>query len=267
MNHTAQISYSPSNSPANAIIYQEVFDDLDDTKLTPLVHFAMAPADIEYELHINFDTYDDGTNHGSFNNVTFQEPPTPSIFTAWTMSNNSFLFLVYGTQTNAIAYPHMANVQLTVYNWDSGPHPFHFHGHDLQVVQKGFDVTSEEPGMNPPLIEKQRDPMRDTVTIPGTGKVVLRWRADHPGAWFFHCHVDWHLSLGLAAVSIEAPERFQEITIIPQLIYDHCKYWGLPTSGNVVGLNSTTIMDGQPSGPLPLVIVCKFWLDMQPPHD
>ncbi|WVN89481.1 uncharacterized protein L203_104706 [Cryptococcus depauperatus CBS 7841] len=148
----------------------------------------------------------------------------------------------------------MANVQLTVYNWDSGPHPSHFHGHDFQVVQKGFDVTSEEPGMNPPLIEKQRDPMRDTVTIPGTGKVVLRWRADHPGAWFFHCHVDWHLSLGLVAVFIEAPERFQEITIIPQAIYDHCKYWGLPTSGNVVGLNATTIMDGQPSGPFPLVI-------------
>lgn len=54
---------------------------------------------------------------------------------------------------------------------------------------------------------------------------------------------------------IEAPEKFQENTIVPQTIVDHCKYWGLPTSGNVVGLNSTTNFDGQPWGPFPLVIV------------
>lgn len=44
------------------------------------------------------------------------------------MGNNSMLSSVYGAQTNAFAYPHMANIQLTVYNWDAGFHPFHLHG-------------------------------------------------------------------------------------------------------------------------------------------
>lgn len=60
---------------------------------------------------------------------TFREPRTPSYFTALTMGNNSFNPAIYGQQTNAIPYPHGANVQLTVYNWDDGFHPFHFHGY------------------------------------------------------------------------------------------------------------------------------------------
>jgi hypothetical protein len=42
---------------------------------------------------------------------------------------------------------------------------------------------------------------------------------------------------------------------MPQALYDQCDYWGLPTSGNVVGKNSTTDMEGQPWGPFPLVMV------------
>jgi FtsP/CotA-like multicopper oxidase with cupredoxin domain len=59
---------------------------------------------------------------------TYREPRTPSLFTALTMGNDSFNPAVYGHQTNAIPYPHGANIQLTVYNWDDGFHPFHFHG-------------------------------------------------------------------------------------------------------------------------------------------
>jgi FtsP/CotA-like multicopper oxidase with cupredoxin domain len=62
-------------------------------------------------------------------NRTYREPRTPSLFTALTMGNDSFNPAVYGHQTNAIPYPHGANIQLTVYNWDDGFHPFHFHGY------------------------------------------------------------------------------------------------------------------------------------------
>ncbi|WRT64797.1 uncharacterized protein IL334_001731 [Kwoniella shivajii] len=254
LNNTIQITYNSDAPPAPEALYDETLD-LDDTELVPLLKREMAPADIEFVLHANFDTYDDGTNRGNFNNITFQEPKTPSIFTALTMGNDSFRSDVYGKMTNAIAYPHMANIQLTVFNWDSGPHPFHFHGHEFQIVQKSMDITSDDPQDNPPFVEDQKNPARrDTVTIPGGGKVVLRWRADNPGAWFFHCHVDWHLSSGLAVVFIEAPEKLQENNSIPQPLIDQCKYWGLPTSGNVVGINSTTDYMGQPWGPFPLVI-------------
>jgi iron transport multicopper oxidase len=68
------------------------------------------------------------------------------------------------------------------------------------------------------------------------------------------------MSSGLAAVFIEAPERFQQQdSTIPQSVYDHCKHWNMATSGNIVGKNSTTDFAGQPWGPFPLVMV-------NPPH-
>lgn len=64
------------------------------------------------------------------------------------------------------------------------------------------------------------------------------------------------MSSGLAAVFIEAPEKMQQTnTSIPKVLYDHCEYWKMPTSGNVVGKMSTTDLAGQPLGPFPLKMV------------
>lgn len=40
--------------------------------------------------------------------------------------------------------------------------------------------------------------LRDTVQIPRRGYAVLRFRADNPGVWLFHCHILWHLAGGMA---------------------------------------------------------------------
>lgn len=64
------------------------------------------------------------------------------------------------------------------------------------------------------------------------------------------------MSSGLAAVFIEAPEKMQEaVSSVPQVFRDHCDYWKMPTSGNVVGKMSTTDFAGQPYGPFPLKMV------------
>lgn len=39
--------------------------------------------------------------------------------------------------------------------------------------------------------------LRDTVYIPRRGHAVLRFRADNPGVWLFHCHILWHLGSGM----------------------------------------------------------------------
>lgn len=41
-------------------------------------------------------------------------------------------------------------------------------------------------------------PKKDTVYIPRMGYAVLRFRADNPGIWFFHCHILWHQGTGMA---------------------------------------------------------------------
>lgn len=36
------------------------------------------------------------------------------------------------------------------------------------------------------------------MQIPSRGYAVLRFRADNPGVWLFHCHIMWHFATGMA---------------------------------------------------------------------
>lgn len=38
---------------------------------------------------------------------------------------------------------------------------------------------------------------KDTVYVPGSGYVILRFRPDNPGLWLCHCHVLWHHAVGM----------------------------------------------------------------------
>lgn len=60
---------------------------------------------------------------------------------------------------------------------------------------------------------------------------------------------------GLAVIMITDPSYSQLSLEIPQTMKDHCQYWGYSSTGNVVGLNSTTDFKGEAAGPLPLVMV------------
>jgi iron transport multicopper oxidase len=258
LNNTVQIRYADNNANATEVIY-EIIPMINDTEYIPVNKEPSVTPDVEFTLHAFFDTFDDGTNRaafsmdGSYQNVTFSPPKTPTIFTAMSMGDAASDPAIYGAQSNVLSYKHNQMVQLTVFNWDAGFHPFHLHGHHFQVIEKSFDVTSDDRVINPEMIDVQENPARrDTITIPPSGKVVLRWRADNPGAWFFHCHIDWHLSSGLAAIFVEAPEMMQERLKIPDFMIDQCETLKVPHSGNVVGKNSTTDFAGQPWGPFPL---------------
>ncbi|KAF8075336.1 laccase [Lyophyllum atratum] len=75
-----------------------------------------------------------------------------------------------------------------------GPHPFHLHGHSFHVVRSGDSATYN-----------YRNPVRrDTVnTGLADGNATIRFVTDNTGPWFLHCHIDWHLELGLAVVFAE----------------------------------------------------------------
>jgi FtsP/CotA-like multicopper oxidase with cupredoxin domain len=67
-------------------------------------------------------------------------------------------------------------------------HPFHLHGHSFYVLGKPEALNLKDP------------PLKDTVTVPSRGRLVIQWKADNPGKWFFHCHIEWHLMTGMARV-------------------------------------------------------------------
>ncbi|XP_020244421.1 laccase-17-like [Asparagus officinalis] len=74
-------------------------------------------------------------------------------------------------------------------------HPLHLHGYNFFVVGQGFgnyDPSKDQAHFN--LV----DPVeRNTVGVPPGGWVAIRFRADNPGVWFMHCHLEVHTSWGL----------------------------------------------------------------------
>lgn len=43
-------------------------------------------------------------------------------------------------------------------------------------------------------------PQKDTVAVPDSGFAILRFKADNPGYWFFHCHLAWHNHIGMGLI-------------------------------------------------------------------
>jgi len=95
---------------------------------------------------------------------------------------------------------------------------------------------------------------RDTVQIPSMHSVTLRVVADNPGVWLLHCHIEWHLQVGLAMQFVEAPLLMQQHNSVPQYLYDQCETLHEPTSGNAAGHASATDLSGLPLGPYPQIL-------------
>lgn len=46
---------------------------------------------------------------------------------------------------------------------------------------------------------------RDTLFITTRTYAIIAFTADNPGAWFFHCHNDFHAMSGMAGVFVTGP--------------------------------------------------------------
>ncbi|GAC73338.1 multicopper oxidases [Moesziomyces antarcticus T-34] len=252
LNVTATISYP--NAPKGEFGPEKIIEEytyFDDLQFTPVNAEPMVQPDATHRLDVSFDTMSDGENYAAFNNISYVAPKVPALFTSESMGALASNPAIYGPNANAFVFQHNDMIEVQLFNWDAGKHPFHLHGHHFQVVHKSQDVTSDDPTINPPFNASQVNPMRrDTVVVPPGGSAYLRFRADNPGAWFFHCHIDPHLVSGLASIFIEAPDVLSNDYLnVPSYIKNQCQAQGIATTGNAVGLNSTTDFQGLQKGP------------------
>ncbi|KAI0092737.1 Fet3 protein [Irpex rosettiformis] len=254
-NVTTSITYN-KDAPLTdlGVIGIDDLHDVPDLDLVPIDVVPMLPAERTIELEVLFDTLDDGTNRAMFNHKTYNMPLVPTLFSAMTLGENATNEAVYGPYSFVLN--HLEVVDLVVQNGDVGKHPFHLHGHSFQLVQRSTDYTSDDPTLNPPINETQTNPMRrDTVQVPSGEGVTLRFVANNPGAWIFHCHIEWHLQAGLAVTFIEAPLEAQARGSIPQVGFDQCAALGLPSKGNAVGRTEDILnLAGLPEGPFEQVL-------------
>ncbi|KAF2195149.1 multicopper oxidase [Zopfia rhizophila CBS 207.26] len=100
-------------------------------------------------------------------------------------------------------------------------HPIHLHGHDSFVLGTGSGQFS---AANINELTFTNPPRRDVVFLPGNGWLVLAFPTDNPGAWLMHCHIAFHVSMGL---SVQFLERKNDINLpAPNSEwYNTCQNW------------------------------------------
>ncbi|XP_032682635.1 laccase-1-like isoform X2 [Odontomachus brunneus] len=86
-------------------------------------------------------------------------------------------------------------------------HPFHLHGYQFRVVameKVGQNITVAEVKEleRQGLINRklERAPLKDTVTVPDGGYTIVRFLANNPGYWLFHCHIEFHAEIGMSLI-------------------------------------------------------------------
>jgi FtsP/CotA-like multicopper oxidase with cupredoxin domain len=115
-------------------------------------------------------------------------------------------------------------VDIVLQNFDPGNHPFHLHGHYLWVLAGGAGLFPgyASLGFNPTgrgLLDPSSSSMlsnplrRDVVTVEGKGWLLVRFVADNPGIWLFHCHMVWHGEAGMAMQFLSRADELRKMTL------------------------------------------------------
>ncbi|CAN7004425.1 unnamed protein product [Brassica rapa subsp. trilocularis] len=200
---------------------------------------------------------------GSLNNRTFVIPGTISLQEAYFYNISGvytddfpdqppmkFDYANFGVRTNSeykMMFPerktsvktlkYNSTVEIVVQNTGiitPESHPMHLHGFNFYVLGYGFgnyDPIRDADKLN--LVNPQ---MHNTVGVPPGGWVVLRFKANNPGAWMFHCHMDAHLPYGIIMVFIVQNGPTPETSMqpppsnLPQCTRDPTIYESLATS-------------------------------------
>jgi iron transport multicopper oxidase len=190
---------------------------------------VMPNATYYLSLVIAFNMAPDGITYGYLNNVTYSSDanymhvrpdPTvgitsdeyaPILFQMATNPNGldipspvvqagSELPTIQSDGNGHYLVPYEAVVDIYMINIDAGEHPFHLHGHSFWII-----ATSDYPEAE--TLYAGNYIQRDTVSIPALGWAKIRYIANKPGAWFYHCHMEWHMAAGLALIFVTAPQE------------------------------------------------------------
>lgn len=172
-----------------------------------------------------------GRFHWSVNNVSFTLPHTPYLVALkeklrgvfnQSPPPNGYDFLNYNiskvqdnvnaTSSNGIyRLDFNSTVDLVLQNANtmtannSETHPWHLHGHDFWVL--GYGDGKYDQFKDPGRFNLVDPVMKNTVPVHPYGWTALRFKADNPGAWLFHCHIESHFFMGMGVVFEEGIDK------------------------------------------------------------
>ncbi|SPO07347.1 related to Conidial Pigment Biosynthesis protein brown1 [Cephalotrichum gorgonifer] len=232
-NATGNLIIDPEQETSPVIV--EEWRAANDSLFKPVNDKAILPAaDKTMLFNFNECTDSDEIVRHCVNSSYYVGPKVPTLYTAATTGGNNTKEAVYGA-----IHPFIVSsgdiIDIVVNNHDPGVHPFHLHGYHFQVLTRPGSNAGDWPGSELASPNyNQEPPRRDTVDVYAMSHAVLRFQASNPGVYLFHCHMDWHVEMGLTATIIESPELLTDITI-PEDHLEACRNGGYPIAGNAAG--------------------------------
>ncbi|KAF9459165.1 laccase 2 precursor, partial [Collybia nuda] len=175
-------------SPQSAKVLQEVnLRALTDATAPGLPH----PGGADFVLNLVHD-FDTRTRKFRMNGHSFTPPNMPALLQIMSGTKTAQELMPKGSYYEL---PRGKVIELSLPGSQfGGPHPFHLHGHSFSVVRSAGSTTYNF-----------KNPVRrDTVNTGfDESNATIRFVTDNAGPWFLHCHIDWHLEVGLAVVFAE----------------------------------------------------------------
>ncbi|KAI1422257.1 multicopper oxidase-domain-containing protein [Xylaria sp. FL1777] len=191
-------------------------------------------ADHSWYFRVNLAIGDWRLQRGVFNASSFRPnlkyPTLHRILDGLAHNNESFA--IEGVNTIAfdaeselvISNNKLETVDVILQNMDENSHPFHLHGAKMWVLgaghgyfpgYKALGFLPEGKGLLDPSNRTIiRNPLkRDTITVEGFGWVLLRFIADNPGIWLFHCHVIWHSEAGMGMQFLSRIDDLRDLQV------------------------------------------------------
>ncbi|KAG7388734.1 ferroxidase fet3 [Phytophthora boehmeriae] len=203
----------PTTRPCNDTLSVSEFDFI------PVTH-AVLPARPSDRSTIEFNmTAQDGglisLDGGDYHSLKIpDEPPLLSIANGLSTSQ-------LPANTNARAIEYGKHIEVVIVNDMNEQHPFHLHSHVPWIIGSGQASIEDIRNNNLPPPKLDGPMLRDVYTVPpcttddtnsclNVGYLTLRFTADNPGVWMFHCHIDWHMDIGMAMIFVEGEDVLQQ---------------------------------------------------------
>ncbi|KAM6492586.1 laccase, multicopper oxidase [Amanita muscaria] len=167
---------------------------LAETSLSPLLNPGApgAPTQGGADINLNVDIQFNITDLRFFvNAATFIPPTTPVLLQILSGARTAQELLPSGS---IYVLPRNKSIEVSIPGGSAGsPHPIHLHGQTFDVVRSAGNSTYN-----------YANPVRRDVVSAGIAgdNTTFRFSTDNPGPWIMHCHIDWHLNLGLAIVFV-----------------------------------------------------------------
>lgn len=262
------ISYDKLRHPNPSAIDKEILSDT-----------AFTEGFEEHFINMHFDSHVDGFKYENpIGMPYYNRDDMPLVSKNCSKDDCPFGANKFNSKCNCFYHKkHKLNniVQVTLFNMGTGgafstgyAHPFHVHSTHFHVMKVGwpsYNASGMISTMNPDIncddanetcdgavwrnmtwmngavagMNTVDPSLRDTITLPVGGYIVLRFRATNPGWWFAHCHLVLHHMSG-TAYAFKVGED-DEIASPPDNFPHDCGYFSMPVIPHRINPQKSTL--------------------------